>query len=90
MNKALSDIYYDHGTWVHMWAQLHDAVYIYCDEAEIPMVMKTVREKMLVPLTCNGMTFMIDVDFSIGDTWGDMEEVEYTDYVKEEAVCCGE
>lgn len=83
MNLALCNIYEKHGDYIHMWAQLHDAVYFYCPEEEIPTVMKLVRKEMLIPLTCNGMTFQIDCDFSVGDTWGDLEEVEYTDFVKD-------
>ena len=77
-------IYYDYPDILHMWAQLHDATYFYCDEDEIPMVMKTARKCMLIPLTVNGMTFQIDVDFSVGDSWGSVEEVEYYDYVTDE------
>ena len=77
-------IYYDYPDILHMWAQLHDATYFYCDEDEIPMVMKTARKCMLIPLTVNGMTFRMDVDFSVGDSWGSVEEVEYYDYVTDE------
>jgi len=40
---------------------------------------------MLFPLTSAfGETYTIDVDFSIGKTWGDMEEVEWQDYFEME------
>jgi hypothetical protein len=29
---------------------------------------------MMIPLTCNGEDFSVDVDFAVGKSWGDMKE----------------
>lgn len=85
LNKSLSDIYYKHGDSIHLALQLHDAIYCWTTKDKIAEVMKTLRQEMLFPLTSAfGETYTIDVDFSIGKTWGDMEEVEWQDYFEME------
>ena len=39
-------------------------------------LIKYLRSCMLVPLKCNNLEFMIDVDFKVGDSWGESEDVE--------------
>jgi uracil-DNA glycosylase family 4 len=79
LNTALKKIYdsilslpYD----VIITFQLHDAVYVLVEEENTKDVMRHLREQMLIPLTYNNETFTIDVDFAVGQSWGETEEVE--------------
>ncbi len=82
LNMSLVKIYNNYGDRIDIALQLHDAVYVIVPDHLISWAMQVMRECMLHPLQVNGMDFKIDIDFSIGPSWGEMEEVEYTDYVK--------
>ncbi len=74
LNKALVNIYTSHSNWLHLLLQLHDAIYVYIKPHEIESACNALRECMLIPLTTNqGETFTIDIDFSVGDNWGEVE-----------------
>ena len=64
-----------YGTEATISLQLHDAIYIICKKEEVEDWMEKMRACMMIPLTCNGEEFKIDVDFAIGESWGTMEEV---------------
>jgi uracil-DNA glycosylase family 4 len=56
--------------------QLHDAVYVMVKEENVMDTIKFLRKQMLIPLECNNEEFTIDVDFGVGESWGEKEEVE--------------
>jgi DNA polymerase I-like protein with 3'-5' exonuclease and polymerase domains len=56
--------------------QLHDAVYVLAKEEDVEDMIKHIRKQMLIPLTYNNETFTIDVDFAVGDSWGETVEQE--------------
>ena len=61
---------------INILLQLHDAVYVTTREENVMDLIKYLRSCMLVPLKCNNLEFMIDVDFKVGDSWGESEDVE--------------
>jgi len=76
LNHALINIYNNLNSWCHIALQLHDAVYVYVKPNELTDAINALRENMIMPLyTDQGEEFTIDVDFSAGDTWGEMETV---------------
>jgi len=78
LNHALINIYNNLNSWCHLALQLHDAVYVYIKPHELNAAIEAMRENMLIPLyTDQGEQFTIDVDFSWGDTWGEMETVSW-------------
>lgn len=78
LNHALINIYNNLNSWCHLALQLHDAVYVYIKPHELNAAIEAMRENMLIPLyTDQGEQFTIDVDFSCGDTWGEMETVSW-------------
>jgi uracil-DNA glycosylase family 4 len=56
--------------------QLHDAVYVMTEEANVLETIKYLRKCMLIPLKCNNQEFMIDIDFKSGDSWAEGEDIE--------------
>lgn len=78
LNHALINIYNNLNSWCHLALQLHDAVYVYIKPHELTDAVEALRENMIMPLyTDQGEEFTIDVDFSVGDTWGEMETVSW-------------
>lgn len=75
LNTALIRFYNRYGDDAIICLQLHDALYIICPEDEVPMWQERIRECMLMPLVANGEEFMIDVDYSVGKSWGTMEDI---------------
>ena len=58
--------------------QLHDAQYVFSPVGEENRLrtFKALWQSMKIPLTSShGDTFIIDVDFKAGSSWGDMEEM---------------
>ena len=74
LNTALVAIYRNHPE-LNIILQLHDAIYVMVNESEVQQAMETMRKAMLIPLTCKGEEFTIDVDFSVGKSWGDMTDI---------------
>jgi hypothetical protein len=37
--------------------------------------METLRKTMLIPMVYRNEEFTVDVDFSVGKSWGDMSEI---------------
>lgn len=73
LNMAMVEIYEKEPEFLPLLLQLHDAVYIEVEATEdyILRAIKRLRELMLIPLEVNGEIMTIDVDFSVGPTWGD-------------------
>lgn len=79
LNLALLKIYHgqkDLPFEISILLQLHDAVYVMTREENVMDLIKYLRSNMLIPLKCNNLEFMIDVDFKVGDSWGESEDVE--------------
>ena len=75
LNKALTSLYYNHPE-VDIIIQLHDAVYCFVPEDEVLKYEKILQKVMAIPLYYNDEEFLIDTDFSVGKSWGDMEEFD--------------
>jgi DNA polymerase-1 len=56
--------------------QLHDAIYVEVDEDKTMETFKFLRKNMLEPITINGNTFTVDVDFHVKPSWGKGEDVD--------------
>ena len=79
LNHALINIYNNLNSWCHLALQLHDAVYVYVKPSNLDAAVLAMRENMLIPLhTPQGEEFTIDVDFSVGETWGEMSSIDWT------------
>lgn len=76
LNSSLVRFYRAYGTCYTLLLQLHDAIYIMHKVDEAKDVRKAMREQMLYPLTSSyGEEYTIDIDFAIGDSWGELETV---------------
>jgi DNA polymerase-1 len=76
LNDALVRLYHKCGDWLHESIQLHDAIYCIVSEDKVDKAAIAMRKCMLYPLYCNGEEFTIDVDFKVGDSWGELEDYE--------------
>jgi DNA polymerase I-like protein with 3'-5' exonuclease and polymerase domains len=56
--------------------QLHDAVYTMVEEKYVDFTIKLMRKCMMIPLKYNNEEFTIDVDFKVGDSWGEGKELD--------------
>lgn len=74
LNRALIRLYKNYGNDLHIALQLHDAIYVAVPEDKVDFAKSALRDSMIMPLTCNGEEFFIDIDFKVGKTWGDLEE----------------
>jgi len=76
LNQSLVRFYNAYGTDIAILLQLHDAIYNMHRVDEAKHVRIAMREKMLYPLTSSyGEEYTIDIDFGIGDSWGELEDV---------------
>lgn len=75
LNKALVRLYNDYPE-LSIALQLHDAVYIIAPDSDILQSALAIRRAMTIPLNYRGETFFIDVDFSVGKSWGEMTDFE--------------
>ena len=84
LNKAFQNVYYN-VDWLTGYLQLHDALYVLCPEGREQEAMKELRKQMIIPITLRDETFYIDVDFSVGKSWGEMEEqdIDWREFDKE-------
>lgn len=76
LNASLVRIYREHGDWIHLYLQLHDAVYCITEKHMVEKTVATLRECMIRPLTIEGEEFTIDVDFAVGPSWGELEDYD--------------
>ena len=79
LNKALIKIYDEqqHVSYdMRILLQLHDAVYITVKEANVMEAVRMLRKCMMIPLEHNYEKFYIDVDFKVGDSWGEGDELD--------------
>jgi uracil-DNA glycosylase family 4 len=75
LNSAMVKTYKDYSE-VDIILQLHDAIYCFVPEDDILHYAKILKEAMTIPLQYKGEEFFIDVDFSVGKSWGEMEEFD--------------
>ena len=75
LNTALLRLYNHYGDQYDIVLQLHDAIYILVDEDKVPQAIEDIRKSMLMPLYYKGTEFTIDVDFSVGRSWGELKEL---------------
>jgi uracil-DNA glycosylase family 4 len=74
LNLALTRIYNLYGDKIHICLQLHDAIYMLVEHDMVQWTKEVVRECMLIPLVADREEFTIDVDFSTGPSWGELED----------------
>ena len=82
LNQSLVRLYNAQGDWINISIQLHDSIYSLVPENRIEEAAKAIKKAMLYPLHCNGEEFIIDLDFQVGDNWGEMEDYEIPRNVK--------
>jgi DNA polymerase I-like protein with 3'-5' exonuclease and polymerase domains len=75
LNLSLVELYRDYGQDIDIWLQLHDAIYVCVPEARVLETAKIMRKTMSRPIEVNGETMLIDVDFQVGDSWGELENL---------------
>jgi len=76
LNMAMTKFYQQYGEEFNICLQLHDAFYVKIPTDKLKVVVNKMKECMKIPIIVNHETFYIDVDFKIGDSWGDMKEYE--------------
>jgi DNA polymerase-1 len=75
LNKALIKLYYDYPE-IDLVLQLHDALYCLVPEDNILYYANIIKQVMSIPLRYKDEEFLIDTDFSVGKSWGDMEDFD--------------
>jgi DNA polymerase len=84
LNMALVELYTVHGDWLEIILQLHDAIYVRVYKEElIPLAMAAMRQAMVRTIEVNRELMTIDVDFKVGPSWGEQEEVDDIKILKE-------
>ena len=74
LNISLRETYDKLGDDIRIYLQLHDAIYSIVHHSEVMDVMKELRKIMIKEVPVGRETMKIDVDFKVGDNWGEMEE----------------
>ena len=75
LNLSLVTFYNRYGDEETILLQLHDAIYTFCLPSETDRTMERLRSCMIRPIEVGSEIMTIDVDFSIGKNWGEMEEI---------------
>jgi hypothetical protein len=68
------------GDDMEIMLQLHDAVYVQVPENWVGNAISIMRKEMIQPVEVNHRIMVIDVDFKVGDSWGEQVEVDWQDY----------
>lgn len=77
LNDSMVDLYESYGELITIYLQLHDAMYLLSKIEDRAVNMRRMHRAMMRPLTSSlGEEYMIDIDFSVGPSWGDMEEID--------------
>jgi uracil-DNA glycosylase family 4 len=82
LNMSLVKLYNLWGDNIEIMLQLHDAVYVQVPEEEVQTAIAVMRQGMIRPVEVNHRTMVIDVDFKVGDSWGEQVEVDWQDYTQ--------
>lgn len=72
LNSALIRLYDNYSTRFTIALQLHDAIYCIGREDQEEEIKSALRESMYIPLKYKDEEFMIDVDFKVGKSWGEL------------------
>ena len=77
LNNSLVKFYKNYGKDRTIILQLHDAMYILSPlgEDNRSESIEMLREAMTYPLEHSGEEFIIDIDFAVGQSWGELEEI---------------
>lgn len=75
LNHALVNIYNNYPD-LTIIIQLHDAIYCLVKNDHLLEGAQAILKAMTIPLRYRDETFFIDVDFSYGPSWGEMEPLE--------------
>lgn len=74
LNLSLVRLYESYGEQVNIALQLHDAIYAWTTPELADWTATVMKQSMLIPLTStHGEEYYIDVDFTIGPTWGELK-----------------
>ena len=76
LNLSLVKAYNELGRDVEIMLQLHDAMYIQVPEEDVRDYICELYRIMIRPIEVNQDVMTIDVDFKVGDSWGQMTEWE--------------
>lgn len=74
MNQSLVQLYNECGDWLWMVLQLHDGIYSIVKEEDIPRAVNEMKRIMVWPIEVNHEQMIIEIDFKVGNSWGDMED----------------
>ncbi len=75
LNLGLIRLYENYGEDVDMGLQLHDAVYVWLPLGERQQVIDILRACLTQELETTNYKFTVDIDFSAGPSWGEMEKL---------------
>lgn len=75
LNKALVTFYTKYGNVRDIILQLHDAIYILSPLEKREESKQMLKDCMLTELEVEGKKFTVDIDFSAGQNWGELEDV---------------
>lgn len=76
LNKSMVSFYNQHGRRYNVCIQLHDAFYIEVPEKEVEQAIHMLRDCMIRTVIIDMDEMTIDVDFKVGPSWGEMEELD--------------
>jgi len=76
LNISAESFYRAHGDEFDVCIQLHDAIYVAAEPEKVDRCVCLMREHMIREIPVNNETMIIDVDFKVGEYWGDMKELD--------------
>ena len=91
LNLSLCKLYEQWGDNIEIMLQLHDAIYVQVPDNWVGNAISVMRKEMVQPIEVNHRIMVIDVDFKVGDSWLEQDEVDWQDYAlsynnKQEAI----
>jgi uracil-DNA glycosylase family 4 len=86
LNQSMRILYDKYGDEIDIMLQLHDALYIQCDDNKesIDRTMQMMHECMVRPIKIRFEEFIIEVDFKVGYYWGELDEKDDFDLLLDE------
>lgn len=76
LNLSMVSLYEEAGKDVDIYLQLHDAMIFHIPEKDINSVIELSRKHMTIPLEVNHDTMIIEIDYKVGYSWGEFEDVK--------------
>lgn len=82
LNQSMRILYDKYGDQIDIMLQLHDALYIQCDDNKeaVDRTMAMMKECMIRPIKIGFEEFIIGLDFKLGYYWGDLDDSEEFDF----------